>query len=83
MRALAAVWPDGVVTVGRNPSDLLDRIGSLQWDRPVDRAEVKRVLSDRAWTWSAVAVDPLLPDAEFVIALADADLFRIEWRPQP
>lgn len=82
-------WPDGVEMRADNPGHLLDLIAKVQWD-DVDRDGVKHLLSDRAWAWSRTAIDPLAPDARFVMECVRARLFtlsfdarRIDPGPEP
>jgi hypothetical protein len=77
--AIVVEWPDGSVTRGVTPDDVLAKIGRAQWE-PVDPQRAAQVLTDRAWAWSGAAIDDTLPVEALLRELADAGMFRIvEW----
>ena len=69
-------WPDGTITRGETPEEVLTRIGNAQWN-PVDRKTIMQMLSDRAWVWSGSAVDDTKPCDEFLHDLEQAGMFEI------
>ena len=81
MPALVTVsWPDGTRTVGRTATELLARLGEVQW-QPCDVPGMKQRLSDRAWAWDGSLLDPLLPDDAFLAALGASTMADVEWSP--
>lgn len=75
--SLTLVWKGGAEMHAKDAGQLLDLIGEVQWTPTGDRQAVKRLLSERAWTWSRAAVDPLAEDEAFLIACGMAGLFTI------
>lgn len=76
--AVRLIFPDETVVTGHDPTDVLRRLGNLQWTvKDVD--EMKLALSDRAWAWNSSLVDPLLPDSEFLMALDDTGMVAVDW----
>lgn len=76
-----AHWPDGRVTSGRGSTDWLARLNRQEWNGDLTPEELRTELARRAYVWSGAIVRPSLPDDEFVQALADAGLFRLETTP--
>ena len=72
-------WPDGAITDGDTPEEILKKIADAQWEITTPN-EVRSVLSDRAWVWGGAAVAPDLPADEFLRQLAAARMFRVvQW----
>lgn len=74
---IRVLFPDGTELLATDATDLLSRLGALQWT-PLDAFTMKQRLSDRAWAWSGGAVDPALPDHDFLKALEEAGLFALD-----
>ena len=79
---VALYWPDGTALPGEDPTDVLARLGRLQWT-PLDVAAMKAALSDRAYAWSGAVLDPLLPDDEFLTALDASGLCAVVYGGTP
>jgi hypothetical protein len=77
--SVALHFPDGTVLRASTASDVLAIWDHLQWTPVKDPDRVKAALSERAWQWSATAIDPSLPDDEFLTALEGAGLCAVSW----
>ena len=84
MRRMAIIieWPDGAIDKGPNPEFVLRQIADYQWN-PVSTAEMRHLLSNRAWVLLHEAIDPTLPIEEFFTKLDEAGMLRIiEWEEE-
>lgn len=75
-------WPDGTALRGDDATDVLRRLGALQWT-PHDVEQIKAGLSDRAWAWSRFTLDPALADDEFLTALDASGLCAVDYSGEP
>jgi hypothetical protein len=75
-RPVSIRWPDGTPIRGTDPTDVLARLGRLQW-KPLPVEAMKRALSDRAWAWSATIVDDHASDAQFLAQLAEVKMVTV------
>lgn len=71
-------WPDGTHTRGTDAADVIMRWAKVQWATVETIERAKQILTDRAYAWTGALVDELLPDDEFLAALEQAGMFRIE-----
>lgn len=71
------IFPDDTTIVGADATDVLRRLGFIQWT-PLDVEAMKRALSDRAFAWSGDAVDPLLSDEDFLDALNETGMAAVD-----
>lgn len=79
---IALHFPDGTVLSGEDATDVLARLGRLQWT-PCDVPTMKERLSDRAWAVSRSAIDGTLPDDEFLTALDASGLCKVDYAGTP
>lgn len=82
---VAIYWPDGAVTRADSAGQALDIVASKQWEQPMSVEALKHVLAARAYGWNHSALDPELPDDEFVRALGETGMVfvsdgSIDWR---
>lgn len=76
-------FPNGSKLHGDDATDVLSRLGELQvWTGPVDADRMKQLLSDRAWILVSEAIDPDLPDDDFLNALDAAAVVAVERLPE-
>lgn len=74
--AVTLLFPDDTVLSGTSATDVLARLGRLQWD-PREVEGMKAGLSDRAFRALGATLDPLLPDDEFLTALDASGLCAV------
>lgn len=79
---VSLVFPDGTTIGGTDATDVLARLGRIQWT-PVDVIATKEHLSNRAWAWSHFALDPQLADDEFLTALDASQMVQVVWGALP
>lgn len=79
---VSLVFEDYTVISGKTATDALRRLGKVQWE-PLDIEPMKRRMSDRAWSFFGKAIDPLLPDDEFVTALDAAGICAVIYGGTP
>jgi hypothetical protein len=80
--SVALYWPDGTALPGEDATDVLARLGRLQW-QPLEVAAMKAALSDRAWALLGVPLNPSLPDDEFLTALDASGLCAVVYGGTP
>lgn len=77
-----SIWfPDGTVIRGVDATDALVRLGRIQWTPTEDTATIKAALSDRAWGWNRSALNPALPDDQFLTALDASAMVAVIYGP--
>jgi hypothetical protein len=69
-------FPTGTYT-GDTATQVLRRLSKTQFD-PGDRQRIKRALAWRTWVAARLPLDEELPDAEFLMAFAEAGMAKLE-----
>ena len=77
--AVQIEWKDGTVDTAPNLEVLLEVITFTQW-QPYSPAEMKHVLSDRAWLMGQKVLDPELALPDFFSKMQELDMIKIlQW----